>query len=236
VKTAFDHSMNKLLTVILVTVAFHLTSANAQPVGVPPPPPMMPPPAPGQQWVMLPDPTSHRHLGFFLRPDLGIGFMTTSQPTGTAFGNMTLSGPAGVFGFVIGGAVAENVILGAHIYDGVVVNPTVSFSGQTGVTSNTSLGLYGIGPDFTYYWMPSNIYFSATVALTRMSLTANGYSGDSSVGLGTRLALGKEWWVSDHWGMGLAGHVSTSWNDSGDGSGTTLSTWAFALAFSATYN
>ena len=235
--------MKNLLTVILFTVAFHVASANGQPVempppppAMPPPPPMMPPPPPGQQWIILPDPTSHRHLGFFLRPDLGIGFMTTSQSTGTASGNMTLSGPAGVFGFVIGGAVAENVILGAHIYDGVVVNPTVSFSGQSGVTSNTALGLYGIGPEFTYYWMPSNIYVSATLALTRMSLTANGYSGDSSVGLGARLALGKEWWVSDHWGIGLAGHVSSSWNGSGDSSGTTLSTWAFAVAFSATYN
>jgi hypothetical protein len=151
---------------------------------------------------------------------------------------LTVSGPAGVFGFVIGGAVAENIILGAHIYDGVVVNPTVSLSsGQSATTTNASLTLYGIGPEFTYYWMPSNIYFSGTIALTRISMTANGNSSDSNVGFGSRLALGKEWWVSDHWGMGLAGHVSSSWNkDSGSGNAPTLTTWAFALAFSATYN
>jgi hypothetical protein len=221
--------MKNPLTAILVAVALPIASAEAQPV-------TMPPPAPGEQLMMVPDPTAHRHVGFFMRPDLGVGFMTTAQPTGTSSGNITLSGAAGVFGFVIGGAVAENAILGAHIYDSVIVNPTVSFSGQLGNTSDTSLALYGIGPEFTYYWMPSNIYFSATLALTRMTLTVNGYSGDSSVGFGTRLAVGKEWWVSDHWGLGLAGHVSSSWNDSGDYSGTTLSTWAFAVAFSATYN
>jgi hypothetical protein len=121
------------------------------------------------------------------------------------------------------------------IYDSVVVNPRVSFSGQSATTSSTLLVLYGVGPAFTYYWMPSNIYFSATLALTRMYLTENGYSSSSSVGLGTRLALGKEWWVSDHWGIGLVGQVSGSWNDSGDYSGT-LSTWVFGVAFSATYN
>src|SRR5262249_57940207 len=105
-------------------------SADAQPV-------TWPPPAPGQQQIMVPDPTSHRHLGFFLRPDLGVGFMSTVQPTGTASGNMTLSGPAGVFGFVIGGAVAEEALLGGHIYDSVVADPTGSFSRPLGNTFDT---------------------------------------------------------------------------------------------------
>jgi len=186
----------------------------------------------------LRDPTINRHLGFFLRPDLGLGFMATSEPTGTSAGNLTISGAAGVSGFVIGGAVQENIILGAHLYNGVVANPTVSFSsGQSGTTSNTSLAMYGIGPEFTYYWMPSNIYFSGTVALTRMSMTVNGTSSDSNTGLGTRIALGKEWWVSDHWGLGLASHISLSSNrDGGDANAPTLTSWGFAVAFSATYN
>jgi hypothetical protein len=225
--------LNKLFAVVFAAAAACLgaSAARAQPVAAQPATP--------QQLAGPPlDPTSNRHLGFFLRPDLGVGFMTTSEPTGTSSGNVTISGPAGVFGFVIGGAVAENVILGAHIYDGVVINPTVSLSsGQSATTSNTSLNLYGIGPEFTYYWMPSNIYFSATIALTRMSVTVNGNSNNSNVGFGSRLAVGKEWWVSDHWGLGLAGHVSSSWNqDSGSGSPPTLSTWALAVAFSATYN
>jgi len=221
--------MNKLLTAVLGFVCL-TTSAQAQPVTAPVAA-TQPPVAPN-------DPTIHRHLGFFLRPDLGVGFMTTTEPTRTSLGDLTISGPAGVLGFVVGGAVHENIILGAHIFDGVVVNPTVTLSsGQSAGTSNTSLSMFGIGPEFTYYWMPSNLYFSGTLAVTRMSLTVNGSNNNSNVGFGARLALGKEWWVSDHWGLGLAGHLSFSSNqDSGRGNTPTLSTWVFAAAFSATYN
>jgi hypothetical protein len=164
--------------------------------------------------------------------------MRTSEPTGTSAGDLSISGPAGVFGFVVGGALLENVILGAHLYYGWIVNPTVSLSsGQSSTTSNASLTMVGVGPEFTYYWMPSNIYVSGTLALTRLVFSANGTDSSSKAGVGARLALGKEWWVSDHWGLGLAGHVSSSWNqDNGSGSSPTLTTWAFALACSATYN
>jgi hypothetical protein len=184
------------------------------------------------------DTTIHRHLGFFLRPDLGVGYMTSSAPTGTSAGDLTVSGPSGVFGFVIGGTLTENVILGAHLYDSVVVNPTVSLStGQSASSSNTSLTMYGIGPEFTYYWMPSNVYLSATAALTRLAMSANGRDSTSNVGFGMRVAVGKEWWVSDHWGLGLVGQTSFSSNqDSGSGNPPTITTWVFSLSFSATYN
>jgi hypothetical protein len=235
--------MNKLSATLFATFVCISPSAYAQAVSASPLTPqsvqeLLQASSPAPQLVVPPgDPTIHRHFGFFLRPDLGVGFMATSEPTGTAAGDMTVSGLAGVFGFAIGGAIQENVILGAHVYDGVIVNPTVSLSSGQSATANASLTMVGIGPEFTYYWMPSNIYFSGTLALTRISLTANGTDTNSNVGFGTRLAVGKEWWVSDHWGMGLAGHASSSWNqDSGGGSQPMLTTWAFAVAFSATYN
>src|SRR5262249_38502468 len=232
-------SMNNLSTVVLVLIVGSSTPIYAQPVPASPENQSMPS-STSPAWPIAPprDDTIHRHFGFFLRPDLGVGYMATSESTGTSLGDITISGAAGVFGFVIGGAIQENVILGAHVYDGVIVNPTVSLSsGQFSNTRNTSLSMVGIGPEFTYYWMPSNIYFSGTLAITRMALTVDGSDNTSNVGFGTRLAIGKEWWVSDHWGLGLAGHASSSWNQDGGGAGApTLTTWVFALAFSATYN
>jgi hypothetical protein len=36
-----------------------------------------------------------------------------------------------------------------------------------------------------------------------------------------RGAVGKEWWAGDHWGLGVVGHLSLSFNkDSGSGSPT----------------
>ena len=63
-----------------------------------------------------------------------------------------------------------------------------------------------------------------------------GTSNDTNWGFGLRAALGKEWWVSDHWGLGIAGHVSLTVNQD---SGTNPPTWTglgATVAFSATYN
>jgi hypothetical protein len=185
--------------------------------------------APG---AMLRDETVNRHFGFLIRPDLGGGYMSSTV------GDTTISGGAGTFGLVIGGAVQENLVLGVHLYDGVISNPNVTVSGSSNPTTDSQMSMFGIGPNLTYYFMPVNMYASATVALTQLNAKSGNLTGDSAVGLGTRLSLGKEWWVSEHWGLGLAGHFSYSANNQGDGTTNpqTISTWGLGLSFSATYN
>jgi hypothetical protein len=203
--------------------------AQTSPVG----PSMAPGARPG---TLLTDNTLNRHFGFFIRPDLGFGYLSSSEST--SFGDLNVSGVAGLAGVSIGGAVAENVILSAHIFDAVSSNPDVSLGGSSGKAQNASLTMWGIGPELTYYFMPNNIYLSGTVGLTRMTLSSNGNDASTDWGFGTRLTLGKEWWVSDHWGLGLSGHVSYANNNDPDtnGGSHTMSSWAFGAAFSATYN
>jgi len=181
------------------------------------------------------DNTINRHFGFFIRPDFGFGYLTSTESIG---GNTaTLSGFAGVAVVSIGGAVAENLIFGAHIYDAVSANPTLSSGGTSSSTANSTLTMVGIGPELTYYFMPNNVYVSGTVALSRMTVSSNGNDQSSDWGLGSRVTLGKEWWVSNHWGLGLSGHISYSANnDPTAPNGTLMSSWAFGAAFSATYN
>jgi len=66
--------------------------------------------------------------------------------------------------------------------------------------------------------------------------TSTTYSTDA--GLGLQLELGKEWWVGDHWSLGIGLHYTISWNnDTGHILGSsTLATNVFALDFTATYN
>jgi hypothetical protein len=186
--------------------------------------------------TLLPDNTLNRHFGFFIRPDFGFGYHSSSESTSA--GDATISGFAGLAGVSIGGAVAENVILSAHIYDAVGTNPSVSLGGSSASTSNASLTMFGIGPELTYYFMPNNVYLSGTVALTRMTFNSNGNDASSDWGVGSRVTLGKEWWVSNHWGLGLSGHVSYAANNdpASNGNGNLMSSWAFGAAFSATYN
>ncbi|HKC61835.1 MAG TPA: hypothetical protein VKB92_17230 [Myxococcales bacterium] len=185
-------------------------------------------PAPYQSARTGFDGTYQRHFGFYIRPDLGFGYMSMAGPGGTVYG---LSGLGGI---AIGGAIRENSILAVHFIDSVAQDPSVSGSGFSGTATGSSLTMFGIGPQYTYYFMPANVYLSTTLALTRLHVSDPAGDFNSDWGLGTRVAVGKEWWVSDHWGLGLAGHFSLSSNQ--NGAGDALTTWALGVVFSTTYN
>jgi hypothetical protein len=178
--------------------------------------------------------TSHRHLGFYLRADLGLGYMSIKEST--AAGDLKITGAAGFFGIHVGGALSENVILGLHVFDGALRNPKVELAGRSGTANDTTATMVAYGPELTAYFMPQNLYLSMSVGISRVRADSNGSSGDSANGLGAQLALGREWWVSEHWGLGLVGHVTGASNpDKGNGA-PALTTLGFGLAFSATYN
>ena len=176
------------------------------------------------------DATYRRHLGFYIRPDLGFGYMNSDE-NGTS-----VHGLAGIAGVAIGGAVQENSILAAHFFGASVSNPSVSSGGSSFSTNDYSMTLSGLGPQYTHYFMPANVYLSTTVALTRLRISSAGSSQDSDWGFGMRLSLGKEWWVGDHWGLGAVGHLGFSTNGDPTTSNSSLTTWNFGIAFSATYN
>jgi hypothetical protein len=172
-----------------------------------------------------------------VRPDIGLGAMATFQSNASPTeGDVTLSGGAGMFGVIVGYAVSENLILGLHVFDTFESNPNVSFSsGLSGGTSNTSISLFGIGPSMTYYW-PSNYYLTATVHLSRLSITVDGADTNANTGFGARMVVGREWWISDHWGLGLNGQVGYANNGDPNPNGSSLHSFVAGLMFSATYN
>ena len=176
------------------------------------------------------DSTYQKHFGFYIRPDLGFGYLTSTES------NITISGLSGLAGVAIGAAIRENSILAVHIIDAVAQNPTVSSGSFSATANDTTVTLWGIGPQYTYYFMPSNVYLSTTLALTRLHSSSGRNSGDSDWGVGTRIAVGKEWWVSDHWGLGVAGQLSFGFTPDKGTNPPTWTTIAPTLAFSATFN
>lgn len=90
--------------------------------------------------------------------------------------------------------------------------------------------------------MPASIYASITPALTVMNLTSglnlfDFHPVDSSPGFGVKVAVGKEWWVSDHWGLGLALEFQFASNrETSAGFTTTWNSFGGGFSFSATYN
>lgn len=205
------------------------------PVEAPPPPPpaatataaptAAPPPA---------DPTVHRHLGFFFRADLGVGYLRSSASLGgTSESIASVSIPVG---FAVGGAVAENWILAAEVWGGSGPSPRISLGGSSVSPSNSDFYLAGFGLALVHYFMPANVYLSLTPAISRLEFTFQDTSARTDYGFGAKLALGKEWWVGDHWGLGLAAEFLFALNAD---SGTNSPTWTSfggGLTFSATFN
>jgi hypothetical protein len=195
-------------------------AATSAPAQTPVPPP-------------VPESTARRHKGFFLRLDGGFGYGSSSATQ--AGWSASISGASSQFGVAVGGAVAENVILAGDVWGGVLFSPSVTINGRTG-TLSASASLVGFGPQFTYYFMPPNVYLSLTPAITVVSLTYNGSSANTKAGFGTKIAVGKEWWVGAQWGLGIAGQFLMSFNVDEGTTPPTWSTFGGGVSFSATYN
>jgi hypothetical protein len=217
-----------LTTIAMITLAFS-TLARAQ--GAPPLP--TPPPAPPVERGY------HTHDGFFLQMDLGFGSMKSKSDTFTdpflGAGQLEFSGAAGQFGIANGGAVMPNFIVAGHLWGATVSSPDVKFAGNTGSTTDTTQTLSGIGVNLTYYLMPYNVYLSATPSIGGLTVEQGNTKFETDSGFAIRLAVGKEWWVSTNWGLGLNLQYAHGSNQDKDGVTTFGTNW-FGAAFSATYN
>lgn len=166
--------------------------------------------------------TVHRHLGFFFRADIGVGYLSSS--TGGA-PQLTLNGASVPLGLAVGGAIAEDWILAGEIWGGFLPK-SVNGVSQT-------LFVYGYSLAVVHYFMPANVYLSFAPGITRLTLETGNTASSTSWGPGGKLAVGKEWWVGDHWGLGVAAEVFLTFNKDGDTNRTTV---APGLTFTATYN
>jgi hypothetical protein len=208
------------------TAAATTAPAAYQPVPVSPAQPPAPPSAAAFD-------TRRRHFGFFIRPDLGFGYLYMSTSSNGT--DASIKGVAGSFGVAAGAALSENSILAFHIWDLGATNPTFSSGGFSSSNANATLTVFAFGPEYTRYFA-DNFYFSITPSLSRATIDFNGSSGDTNWGFGLRAGLGKEWWVSDHWGLGVVGQLSFTANQDSGSNAPTWTGWGGTVAFSATYN
>ncbi|HSN90753.1 MAG TPA: outer membrane beta-barrel protein [Anaeromyxobacteraceae bacterium] len=176
-------------------------------------------------------PGAHQHDGFYLNLDLGFGAMSSST---TSLGSdLKLSGAAGEFSVAAGFALTNNFIIAGQVWGTSVSDPTLEVDGVDLGSADATLSLTGVGLNLVYYFMPLNLYLSATPSLAMLSLESGGLTYDTENGFGLRFAVGKEWWVSDNWAIGLNGQIAFTSNDD---AGSTWTTRWFGVAFSATYD
>ena len=175
----------------------------------------------------------HRHLGFYLHLDLGFGGFDGE----VSEQDLHLTGPAGSFGIAIGGAIAENLLLSGAAWGYGSDNPNLRQYGVDYSTVDTHFVVGAVGPQLTYYFMPWNLYLSGMLGVSSISSREGGRTFNSEAGIGGQLAIGKEWWVSNDWGLGVAGQFFFSSNQDNAFPGSpSWGTGAVTIAFSVTYN
>lgn len=187
------------------------------------------------------------HDGFFLQFNAGAGHQRWSGNSQGA--ELTIEGRSSKFDFALGGTILPNLVLFAQFTGTGAAEPAVNLTVDQRrsdfaprIDQTMSIGL---GAGLAYY-LPDGIYLAGSVISMRLKSqnrdiisAAFPYPNEpvsTDDGVGIQARLGKEWWVSEEWGLGIAisylraqlpdrRHPDVDWtaND-------------FGLTFSATYN
>ena len=170
--------------------------------------------------------------GFFLRLSAGGGPAATEFDDGVS--TIEFSGSSGDVNLAIGGIVSPNLALHATVFGWLVEDPDLKISGLGGQVQG-DLDLSALGVGVTYYFMPINFYVSSSVGIGSLTIEGGGIAGETGSGPVFDLSVGKEWWVSSRWGLGLA--VALGYHSVPEqGVDENWSGISFAVRFSATLN
>jgi hypothetical protein len=108
---------------------------------------------------------------------------------------------------------------------------------------DAALEWYGFGPGLRYYLLPSNVFCSGSLLLSRVAWSnpPPGSEGTSSStrtsgwGLTGRLSVGKGWWLLDKFGVGVATELGLG-KMAGNGDWSTATVKQLSLLASVSFN
>ena len=169
------------------------------------------------------------HDGLMLRLSGGFGFDSTELE------DLELSGTGFDGNFAIGGMVGTNLALHGTLWGWDVSDPDVEVGDIEGELQG-NVSMWALGGGLTYYMMPTNIYFTGSLGMGKLNIEdEDGDDYDTDMGIALDLAVGKEWWVGNSWGLGVAGSMNYhSFSDD-----VVDENWegiSFGIRFSATMN
>lgn len=184
--------------------------------------------------VLANEPKQHDG-GFFLRLSAGVGSAQTKWDD-LDDDESKLSGMSGDANFAVGANIGGKLAVHGTFWGFTMVDPELKVADQEVELDDTTYGVNAFGVGLTYY-TDSNFYVSPSVGLATASLEFDNVTVESDTGFAIDLTIGKEWWVSDKWGLGVAAgfgfHAIPLDEDVAEEDATGNS---FALRFSATFN
>jgi len=183
------------------------------------------------------------HDGFFLRLSPGTGIANTrlgiaDESRVIGLKSVDVTGTAADLDVAIGAMVRPGIALHLTLFGWSTHDPDADITtSRFGMVSGTLYGretMSAIGPGFTWYLVPANSYLTGSAGVARLRFTGD-IESETRTGFAMELALGREWWVGNSWGLGLAGgytyHAMPDEDLSDDWSGG-----SYSLRLSATMN
>jgi hypothetical protein len=177
---------------------------------------------------------AHQHQGFYLSVQLPVGYRSTRGAAGA--GDFDIGGAGPGLSLLAGGTVVPNLVVYGEFSTVMAPSPTLQVNGSSVEVPDATSSTSGFGVGVAYYLMPLNIYFGGSCLLSRSHVDIEDQTlFETDLGVGMTLRAGKEFWVSDHVGLGLGleGRLGTM-NDKD--STQELTSSALSAVLSATYN
>lgn len=164
----------------------------------------------------------HRHDGFFLRLTLGLGGGAIGLDAKGDADDRAFVGGGWASSIDVGGSNGDNLALFVRLREATLGNPAVYVDDDKIKDADASAMTQGmLGGGISYFIMPLNMYLGAAIGIAVLSgryrrpgrdeLKYNG-----TVGFGFDGEIGKEWWIADDWGLGIAARVSIAQVPGGD--------------------
>lgn len=182
----------------------------------------------------------HQHDGFYVRflfgPSYGSSDIRNFQGE-----NLTVKGGGASLNVQLGYAVLENLVIFWENGSSAFVDAEVEWGDYAliGSQKENDMVFTTMGIGVNWYFMPYNFYIASSLSYGETQFDGDLLDGSSNGGLYLSFWVGKEWWVSANWGLGLAWYVmyghdkvkEKTLNETYD-----TRNWVIGLCFSATYN
>ena len=187
----------------------------------------------------------HTHDGFFFNIAMGLGYQSTNfaydsriyDENGNNIHEFEISGLATDLDLKFGGRIANDLLL--HV---TLAGATSTGSEDVGEEDKVKVNLSILGLGTTYYFL-NNYFATASFGMSEFHIDsdiatftakAEDIASNLVCGLALQIGAGKEWWVSENWGIGMSVALLYGF-DFGEYDYRDAST-SVAIRFSATYN
>lgn len=193
-----------------------------------------------QQKNQLQEMGSYQHDGFYLSMSIGPLFGSISENVIGSY-KLYMNGICPQLDFKIGRALNDRIILHATLISNMSVVLKTKISDNSSVITPNDLegGEVIWGAGMTYYFI-QNFFISSSFGLGKFTLydSKHNLTTNSKRGFSMQIKIGKEWWISKNWGLGVGlSYGKTNLTDKSiSGIEKKLDSNRFGLLFNTTFN